>query len=300
MEHQNNSFDFLRFSAATLVIWGHSYELNAMPSVPTVFASTVNSMGVVIFFIISGFLVTESLRRSDSFIDFFWKRALRIFPGLIVCTLLTALVLGPLVSALPTAEYFANPLVADFLKNAVLNVHYFLPGVFQQNHIIAVNGSLWSLPVEALCYIVLGTLGYVIVRKGCRLCSLVLAVMSVAAAIFFSTYGGPPIIFYQMSLSHIFLVAPYFFVASSMNMIFARQHFRLDVALGCVAALFLVVAAKNPTLLTLTQPVLLSYVALTIGMMPLPVIRSWSRLEQNLIIPAHILLRRSSWRTRLV
>lgn len=210
MKQQGNIFDFLRFAAATMVIWGHAYDLNAVPGVPVVFAISINSLGLLLFFIISGYLVTQSLERSRNTAEFFWKRALRILPGLTACTFFMVFVLGPLVTAMPQNEYWSSPLVPIFLKNAILNVQYALPGVYQQNHMSAVNGSLWSLPVEALCYVALGVLGTLFLRVGNKLLFICIAALSLITAAFFHDYDGPPIIFYNVSLAQVFLVAQYF------------------------------------------------------------------------------------------
>lgn len=51
-------------------------------------------MAVDIFFVISGFLVTASVTKQPSLWPFLLARGLRIYPGLWVALLLTALVVG--------------------------------------------------------------------------------------------------------------------------------------------------------------------------------------------------------------
>jgi Acyltransferase family len=104
--------------------------------------------------VISGYLVSESWLRDSRLPAFLMRRSLRIFPGLTVIVLLSVLVLGPLMSDLPLRAYFGDRQSISYLWNVVLYPVYVLPGVFVDNpYPLAVNGSLWSLPVEFAMYL---------------------------------------------------------------------------------------------------------------------------------------------------
>ncbi len=85
--HKNN-FDFLRLCFALFVLITHSYVLsgenndglNSLTNGQTNFSN----IGLKGFFIISGYLIFESLIRSKNWLDYFGKRFLRIFPAYIV------------------------------------------------------------------------------------------------------------------------------------------------------------------------------------------------------------------------
>jgi peptidoglycan/LPS O-acetylase OafA/YrhL len=64
---------------------------------------------VLIFFAVSGFLVARSWVGDPRLLPFALKRALRLMPGLAVVLLLTALVLGPLVTAYPLPAVLVTP-----------------------------------------------------------------------------------------------------------------------------------------------------------------------------------------------
>src|SRR5213076_2541176 len=108
-------------------------------------------------------LISQSFDTTPSPFVFLAKRALRIFPGLFGCLIVCVLAIGPLVTNLPMSEYLAKPETWLFLlHNAVLDIHYNrLPGVvFWPGNIGGiVNGPLWSLPCEALLYLMLFGLG---------------------------------------------------------------------------------------------------------------------------------------------
>lgn len=155
-------FDYLRVIAAVLVIAHHARVLNGQP--PLVFGQGLDlgALGVGVFFVISGYLVSGSLERSPSITTFLIKRALRIFPGLLIALVATAFVLGPLVTALDPLRYLRDPSVYGYvLANLTLYaVTYDLPGVFLSAPVAGiVNGSLWTLRLEFTAYLALAGLG---------------------------------------------------------------------------------------------------------------------------------------------
>ena len=162
-----NNFDFIRFVAASLVILAHSFPVSYGTSHREILyrmsrgQTHFGSLAVAVFFVISGFLITMSYEHSKGPFDFLVKRALRIFPGLVVVVVLSAFVLGALVTELPVREYFAHPQTYGYLENALLRAFQTgLPGVFLDLPLpVLVNGSLWTLWYEFLCYLAILALG---------------------------------------------------------------------------------------------------------------------------------------------
>src|SRR3984893_10721087 len=130
--HRSNNFDFLRLIGAVLVIYGHASPLTGTVS-PGFAANGVATIGVKIFFVISGYLVALSWLRDGNLARFLLRRCLRIFPALVAVVILTVLVLGPLLTTQPLSAYFNNPLVTFYLRNIALYINYSLPGVFEHN-----------------------------------------------------------------------------------------------------------------------------------------------------------------------
>lgn len=153
-----NNFNLLRLFAAWLVIYSHSWAITGSAGVDLVGWLTLSRSGgalaVDIFFLISGFLVAASFQRS-TLRAFVMARALRIYPALIVCVALTVCVLGPLLSTTP--EYWRHPDTwRYFWANASLwRAEFWLPGVFETLPRDAVNGSLWTMPIEGRLYVAL-------------------------------------------------------------------------------------------------------------------------------------------------
>ncbi len=94
MERHNN-FDALRLVAAASVVFSHSFLIaqgtqdHEWLILLTGNQSILGLAGVFVFFAISGFLVTQSFEQTSGASRFLAKRALRIFPGLFMATLVS-------------------------------------------------------------------------------------------------------------------------------------------------------------------------------------------------------------------
>jgi peptidoglycan/LPS O-acetylase OafA/YrhL len=166
---RRNNFDALRLAAAISVIFSHSFLIaegtqNNEPLIRlTGNQSILGLAGVFVFFAISGFLVTQSFELTPNRLHYLAKRALRIFPGLVVATVLSAFVLGPIVTELPLGAYLSRPEPYEYvIGNTLLDqrVHE-LPGVwFVDNSVgLEVNGSMWTLRSEFVMYLMVLVLG---------------------------------------------------------------------------------------------------------------------------------------------
>lgn len=166
LEPKHNNFGLIRLGLALAVLVSHAFYLRTGDAQTEPLTSlTGHSLGehaVQIFFFLSGLMVAQSFDRSGSLVNFFSGRVLRIFPGLLVCVLLTACVLGPLVSTLDAASYFTAPEFRDYiLKTISLTTGLApLPGVFTSVPAAGVvNMSLWTLKYEVFCYLALAVAG---------------------------------------------------------------------------------------------------------------------------------------------
>src|SRR5216684_3134518 len=155
MPHRQNNFDALRLLAAISVIFSHSFLIaegtqnNEWLILLTGNQSILGLPGVFVFFAISGFLVTQSFEQTPNPLHFLAKRTLRIFPGLFAATLVSAFVLGPLVTPLPLGAYLSRLEPYQYVVGNTLldqTVHE-LPWVsFVANPVgLEINGSLWTL-----------------------------------------------------------------------------------------------------------------------------------------------------------
>jgi peptidoglycan/LPS O-acetylase OafA/YrhL len=114
---------------------------------------------VLVFFAVSGFLVTPGLVRSGSLIDYCINRALRIFPALALVVLVSILIVGPTLTHFPLRSYFSDPELLVYAKNVLTLTHNYLPGVTTESgRPVIVNGALWTLHFEILSYAALAIL----------------------------------------------------------------------------------------------------------------------------------------------
>jgi peptidoglycan/LPS O-acetylase OafA/YrhL len=156
-----NNFDVLRIVFAWFVVVSHSYFLNnASISDPLGWATNnyliFSYLGVKGFFIISGYLIFQSLIRSRSMIEYLTKRILRIFPGLIVAVFISLLATYFVYPKKDVPYFLDQEIYSYFLDNILLFVsHFDIPGVFENMRSTAVNGSLWTIKFEFLCYLML-------------------------------------------------------------------------------------------------------------------------------------------------
>lgn len=188
---RDNNINFLRFIAASLVIWFHMASLLAIPE-PYIMGQGLGPIAVNIFFVLSGYLIAKSWTRSSSFGSYLIRRIARIFPGLAVVILLSVFVMGPIVTSLPLGDYFADAGTWKYLSLIVLApIGNVLPGVFDANPLpYAVNGSLWTLRYEFLAYL-LTPLLYAATKKLCGGRKLVFAVvLAVLVLVHFLSYSG--------------------------------------------------------------------------------------------------------------
>lgn len=176
----------LRHFAAFCVLLVHSFALSNKPphDLLRVFPALggIAGLGVMVFFIISGYLITQSWHRHRSVAVFVWHRCLRIMPGMWGC-MVFALLLGWMVSVLPTAAYWSHPQTANYVVgNLLLRNVLDLPGVFQGNPLMAgVTGTFWTLPIELTCYLGVLLLGSLGVLKSPRW-SILLGIAALLAA----------------------------------------------------------------------------------------------------------------------
>lgn len=165
---RDNNLNLIRMAAATGVLVSHAWPLSSGPdAVQPLVTLTEHSLGtlcVYIFFVISGFLIAQSFERSSTKTRFVNARVLRLVPGLFVSVAVVALLMGPIVTTLTVGDYFTDRSTwMSILRNTAMAwPEYELPGVFMDNPHPTVQGSIWTLFHEALCYVgvfIVGVLG---------------------------------------------------------------------------------------------------------------------------------------------
>jgi peptidoglycan/LPS O-acetylase OafA/YrhL len=215
-------FDYMRLGLATAIVGVHSIAMTL--------GSRYNDevwlshwrivMGALVpaFFVLSGFLVGGSLIRCRTVVGFLYLRAIRIFPALIVESLVAALILGPIFTNIHLSLYFSSVEFFRYFFNCFGDVQYVLPGVFTQNpYPKIINGQLWTVPFELDCYITLGVLALAGVVASKRALLLLLITMQISCvALFIKNFGEQDLVIGGHLLIFYFLSGLGFFIFSNI------------------------------------------------------------------------------------
>lgn len=153
-----SGFDYLRIILAMAVVaWHSSIFSTGSKMFDQIWNSPSRPFEFVVlpmFFTLSGFLVSGSLQRTKRIYEFVMLRVLRIFPALFLEILLSAFILGPLLTSVTLQEYFSSAEFYSYFLNVLGDVHYLLPGVFEHTpDPRLVNAQLWTIPWELRCYV---------------------------------------------------------------------------------------------------------------------------------------------------
>ena len=229
---RENSFDVLRLIAASDGPDLHAWILSGHREPGFVGThETLGFVGVLIFFAISGFLVTQSWVVDPRVAAFTVKRALRILPALFVSSVLTAYLLGTIITELPLNEYLLSGEPARYVAaNTTLLLDFDLPGVFVDNPLDTVNGSLGTLPVEVKAYALLALTAMVVGALAVGLRVGALALLAVAVVVSFATGVKP-----ASTLVVLFCV---FAGAAALYLVRDRIRFRVSWLVAAIAVWF--------------------------------------------------------------
>ena len=233
---------------------------------------------VCCFFIISGFLITHSWMRTKSPISYLKKRICRIYPGFIVATLIGIFVIAPAVSEhfeFGLRQLLSLPLKIVGLRPAIL------PSVFPNNpRPGSINESLWTIPYEFKCYLVVmlvGSLGLFNNRKYWFLGLFIAIVLAGAAYPYFSipqlNQGAFESIVGSALVWSWFLPC---FVAGMVFYLFRDRIPYSSLIFGCSVIAF-IIAAMLPPLGRIVFPFAISYALFWLAFHPSIRLDDWSR-----------------------
>jgi len=153
-----DSLDGLRGLAILLVLFFHTYSRwsDYMPWASVhkdFYVFKFGFLGVQLFFLISGFVIYMTLERCSSLTQFMFRRWLRLFPAMLIGTMLIYLTSFFLVERPNGQIEFLNLLPGLlFIDNDVINATQNLVDIEP------IEGAFWSLFVEVKFYLLFGTL----------------------------------------------------------------------------------------------------------------------------------------------
>lgn len=149
---ETNNFDLIRLAAALQVAYMHYAGEFATIASDRPFSTLVSRFpGVPVFFFISGFLISKSYEKNSNWREYLWNRALRIYPALVVCFVLslTAIWLCGFFTGrdVPRGEFIA------WIAAQLTIGQFYNPTFIYHRPIWALNGSVWTISVELQFYL---------------------------------------------------------------------------------------------------------------------------------------------------
>ncbi|MDO5289579.1 MAG: acyltransferase [Pseudomonadota bacterium] len=269
LPHANN-FDAIRLAAALLVLYSHHYTLTGQAMEPSFLGiNTLGGLAVSMFFTISGYLVTQSWFADPAPVRFALRRILRIWPALTAVVLLSALVLGPLLTTLSPKAYFAHEDTRAYFSTLTMLPAYYLPGVFTGNPSAAVNGSLWTIPLEVQCYAVLllaGCLGVLSTYQ-----TLIRAAILYIA--WYTLFQRPEL--HNGQINHLLELGAYFTVGALMQA--TQAHWQSRRLRWAVLLLLAAIACWHMGLRYFSALLIVPYATIVAGTASTPLLRQCGR-----------------------
>jgi peptidoglycan/LPS O-acetylase OafA/YrhL len=165
MENKTNNFriavlDGFRALAILMVIFFHYFSrwIGLYPYGDKYDFFNYGKMGVQFFFIISGFVILYTLERTSDFITFWKKRMIRLFPSMLIASLITYLFFNLFDTD------FLYP-VSHYFKNVLASITFISPDLLSSvfNRIVDfdyISGSYWSLWPEIQFYFFVSVIYY--------------------------------------------------------------------------------------------------------------------------------------------
>ena len=263
-----NNFALLHLFAAFMVIWGHCFSLSGAGIVaPFIFDDSIHSVGVKMLFIISGYLTAISFFHTKKTRNYYIKRVLRIYPPFAACILLSVFLLFFLSGEKSFPSYIKSAL--PYLKtNLSFKISYTIPGVFADNpYKNAINGALWTLPVEFCLQLILPFLLFPTKKlKNRKIYASVLYLLFLVANIGLDRFYSFKFEFHGLDFRYLITLGVYFYAGSffaCLDRETLTRFCRCDLSL-LGAATILLFGSSYPS--NYLSPLVLPYIVITMAL----------------------------------
>lgn len=229
MNNRENAFDFLRLFAAFSVIVGHAtayFNTNFLWLEPG--GGLWFYDRVPLFFILSGFFLYKScdriFRENTLTREYFLKRFLRIVPGIyfyLIVTTISFWVFGVLTKDDLNMGFFS------WVASTLFLIPVYHPSIFAEFGVGAVNGSLWTIPVEVSFYLILPLFIYLKYKSNFKIMMGTMITVALVAMVGYNVLGQSFVsseapIWYKLIGVSVFPNLYYFVVGIVFSVIWSR------------------------------------------------------------------------------
>lgn len=252
-----NNFNAVRNILALIVFFAHLSALTQLSDFKF-FGYIFNSnFAVKGFFAISGFLITNSYFNSYSIFNYFEKRLRRIYPAYLF-TVFLCLIIGAYVTKLSLYNFFTSKETLKYLASNAIFLNFIqpsLPQVFDDNPVNTLNGSLWTIKIEVMLYLMVPLFIYSFKRFGSIKSLFLYFLLSVSWVYYFEFIfigaAGPEIARQFPGQIAYFIFGSFFYI---------NQKALLKIKWIALVSLILLIWIKNPIAKLFIDPVAYSSV----------------------------------------
>lgn len=261
-----NNFDFLRFLAASSIIFSHCFALSLGYSNVFLFDwhLLVGQTGLATLLVISGYLISQSWEKKPQIKQFFWKRSLRIVPGLLLSISMILLIIGPLNTNFSIQEYFESLTSLSTWMAVPFYNNGGVIGLFTDNPVTYVNAPLWTIPVEFGLYILVAVLGVIGMMKKRY---IMLPFILITALAWLSFYENPVL--------NKIRFAVYFFIGSFLYLNRDRIKYRWWIGALLIIPVILSAGTK---LMFLFAFIAIPYIVILVAYAKIPYLSEFGRM----------------------
>lgn len=281
-------FDLLRLIAASAVVFSHAFLIADFNEDSEPFfkltGQVIGVAGVYVFFVLSGFLISESAHRSKNLGKFAIRRAARILPAFLLCNFLVVLISGAFFAKNGALQFFSDLDTWKHLLRVFLfqdtGLYYndieFYPSQQSNNWLPHIaNGVLWTIRLEITCYLFVALFSIILGIEGIFLA----AVASLAVGFLYFFSHSYEVFWSSRYASDVLFVAPSFAAGILLNSFFReRQANGLMAALSSILLVCIFVAwdkwADNANYIF---PFLIAYPVLWVGQQNRTIFTQYSR-----------------------
>lgn len=191
-----NNFDLIRLLAALEVAIHHTLHYFELED-HWLYHRTSWLPGVPIFFFVSGFLISKSYESNSRIAEYARNRALRIYPALVVCTLLS--LASVFATGYLASQAWSLPHLTAWILGQITVFQFYPPNFMRGFGSGTLNGSLWTVTVELQFYVLIPIIYGILAcfAKTLRNCNAVLVAMILLLVI-------PNVVFHKMMLDEQF------------------------------------------------------------------------------------------------